>query len=55
MIAQKTIIDRRFSMLYITVYYGQQEPLLLGLALKLGFHPVATAHLSPGTSSLVVS
>ncbi len=33
----------------------QFEILLLGLASKLGLHPVAIAHLSPGNSSLVVS
>jgi hypothetical protein len=33
----------------------QFEILPLSLALKLGLHPVAIAHLSPGTSSLVVS
>jgi hypothetical protein len=27
----------------------------LGLALKLGLHPVAMAHLSPGTNSFLVS
>jgi hypothetical protein len=38
------------------VHWKQFEILLLGLALKeLGLHPVAVAHLSPGTSSLVVS
>jgi hypothetical protein len=30
-------------------------PLLPGLVSKLGFHPVAIAHLSSGTSSLTVS
>jgi hypothetical protein len=29
--------------------------LLLGLALKLGLHPVAIAHLCPGTSRSLVS
>jgi hypothetical protein len=33
----------------------QFEIILLDLALKLGLHPVAIAHLSPGTSSLLVS
>jgi hypothetical protein len=28
---------------------------LLGFVLKLGLHPVAVAHLGPGTSSLLVS
>jgi hypothetical protein len=37
------------------MYYGQDEPLLLGLALKLGFHPVATAHLKKDTNCLLGS
>jgi hypothetical protein len=34
------------------IYWEQFEMLLLGLAFKLGLHPVAIAHLSPGTTSL---
>jgi hypothetical protein len=37
------------------VHWKQLKILPFGLALKLGLHPVAIAHLSPGTSSLVVS
>jgi hypothetical protein len=37
------------------MYLRQFEVLRLSLASKLGFHPVAIAHLSPGTGSLVVS
>jgi hypothetical protein len=33
------------------VYWKQFEILQLGLALKLGLHPVAIAHLSAGTQS----
>jgi hypothetical protein len=41
---------------YAFYVYGKQfEMLPLGLALKLGLHPLAMAHLSPGTSSLAVS
>jgi hypothetical protein len=36
------------------MYWRQFEMLLFGLALKLGLHPVAIAHLSPGTSSLIL-
>jgi hypothetical protein len=38
------------------VYWEEWEMLPPGLASKLGLHPVAIAHLSPGTTtSLVVS
>ena len=37
-------------------YWKQFEMVRLGLASKLGLHPVAiVAHLSPGTHSLLVS
>jgi hypothetical protein len=36
-------------------YWKQFEMLLLGLASKLGLHPLAIAHLSPETNSLLVS
>jgi hypothetical protein len=39
----------------IYMYWKQFEILLLGLALKLGLNPVAIAHLSPDSTSLVVS
>jgi hypothetical protein len=35
------------------MHWKQFEILPLGLASKLGLHPVAIAHLSPGTSSLL--
>ena len=35
-------------------YWKQFEMALLGLASKLGLHPVATAHLGPGTPSLLL-
>jgi hypothetical protein len=44
------LLDSAFYM-----YRRQCEVVWLSLALKLGFHPVAISHLSPGTSSLVVS
>jgi hypothetical protein len=40
---------------FYNMYWKQSEMLLLVLALKLGLHPVAIAHLSPGTTSLLLS
>jgi hypothetical protein len=37
------------------MYWKQFDILPLGFASKLGLHPVAIAHLSPGTSSLLGS
>jgi hypothetical protein len=39
----------------VYTYWKQSEILLLGLALKLGLHPVAIAHLNPGTHILLLS
>jgi hypothetical protein len=39
----------------IYMYYGQEELLQLGNCSELGFQPIAIGHLSPSTSSLVVS
>jgi hypothetical protein len=37
----------------VYMYWKQFEMLWLSLASKLGLHPVAIAHLSPGTHSLL--
>jgi hypothetical protein len=39
----------------VYIYWKQFEMVWLGLASKLGLHPVAIAHLSPGIHSLLVS
>jgi hypothetical protein len=44
------LLDYAFYM-----YWRQFEMLPLGLASKLGLHPVGVAYLSPGTSNLLVS
>jgi hypothetical protein len=38
----------------VYIYWKQFEMVWLGLVLKLGLCPVAIAHLSPGTHSLLV-